>query len=234
MKGSHDKDLRYDDRTDYLSDRTNRQLTTALKIFLFCGAALEFFQGNLLGGIATIGVLVVSSVPVVLGEHFKVRIPPEFELCAVLFVMASLFLGEVQGYYLKFWWWDLVLHTASGFLLGIFGFLLVHVLNEKENIQLSLKPGFVAIFAFMFALGMGALWEIMEFTIDQLFGTNMQKSGLQDTMGDLIVDSIGALIIAIIGYFYLSKIGTESFLERWIRHFIVMNTHLFKKKHRHK
>ena len=60
---------------------------------------------------------------------------------------------------------------------------------------------------------MGALWEILEFAIDQTFGTTMQKSGLVDTMWDLIVDGLGALTISILGYGYLSAAGSESFLE---------------------
>ena len=36
-----------------------------------------------------------------------------------LFVFLSLFLGSAMDFYYHFWWWDLVLHTASGFLLGI-------------------------------------------------------------------------------------------------------------------
>ena len=113
------------ERADYLSDRTNRQLTAFLKILLLFGAGLEFLQGNWLAGLATLGVLVVCVLPVLISQEFDMKIPPEFELCAVLFVMASLFLGEVQGYYQKFWWWDLLLHGASGLLLGIFGFLLL-------------------------------------------------------------------------------------------------------------
>ena len=39
--------------------------------------------------------------------------------------------------------------------------------------------------------------------MDQIFGLNMQKSGLIDTMWDLIVDSIGALLTSLVGYFYI-------------------------------
>jgi len=119
---------------------------------------------------------------------WRVYIPPEFEVLATVFVFASLFLGEVRGYYIRFLWWDIVLHTASGFLLGIVGFLLVYVLYEKEEIDLHMTPGFVSFFAFMFALGMGALWAIFEFRMDSYLGLNMQKamlgdpSGLTDTM----------------------------------------------------
>src|SRR5690606_30887329 len=109
-----------------------------------------------------------------------------------------------------------VLHGASGFLLGILGFLLVYVLNEKEEIGLDMKPGFVALFAFVFAVALGALWEIFEFAMDSAFGLNMQKSGLVDTMWDLIVDTAGALVMAVLGYGYLRTAGGESFLEKWI------------------
>lgn len=133
----------------------------------------------------------------------------------------------VGGFYVRFWWWDVALHTASGFLLGILGFVLVHVLNEKEDIELHMKPGFVALFAFMFAVGLGAIWEIFEFAVDGLFGMNMQKSGLRDTMWDLIVDAVGALMISVLGFGYISNRGNESFLEEWIRHFIDQNPRFF-------
>lgn len=83
-----------------------------------------------------------------------------------------------------------------------------------------MKPGFVALFTFMFAVGLGAIWEIFEFAMDSFFGMNMQKSGLVDTMWDLIVDSVGALVISVLGYGYLRTTGNESFLEQWIQRFI--------------
>lgn len=182
----------------------------------------------------TFAIVLLTLAPVVLGKRFDVFIPPEFEAIAVVFIFATLFLGEVRDYYNRIWWWDLVLHTASGFLLGIIGFLLVHVLNEKEDIELDMKPGFVALFAFLFAVGMGAIWEIFEFSMDQVFGMNMQKpmlgdpSGLTDTMWDLIVDTVGAAVVALAGYRYLKTAGNESFLEQWIDRFIEGNPRLFK------
>ncbi|MDZ7684118.1 MAG: hypothetical protein U5O39_03165 [Gammaproteobacteria bacterium] len=62
------------------------------------------------------------------------------------------------------------------------------------------------MFSFMFAVGVGALWEIFEFAMDSIFGLDMQKamlgdpSGLTDTMWDLILDALGALTISTIGY----------------------------------
>ena len=220
---------------DTVVDLIDRGISLLLKIILAVGAVLEAIQGNWMIAITTTGIVIVAFLPMLLGYRFHVRIPPEFELLAVIFVYASLFLGEVHGYYLKYWWWDILLHTSSGLIMGVFGFLLVYVLNEHEDLEMHMKPGFVCLFAFMFALGMGTIWEIVEFALDQLLGMNTQGSGLTDTMSDLIVDGIGALIISILGYHYLRANQADSFLERWIHHFVVLNRRLFtKRKHKRK
>ena len=206
----------------------HKRLTLFLQVTLLVGAILAVFQGRWLAAIATTGIIVVTFLPLILSRRFAVIIPPEFEVLAVVFIYASLFLGEVRGYYVRFWWWDGVLHAGSGFLLGILGFLLVYVLNERDDVDLHMQPRFVALFAFMFAVGMGAIWEIFEFVMDQSFGLNMQKSGLVDTMWDLIIDTVGAMIISLFGWSYLSKAGSSSFLERWISAFVDSNPRLFR------
>ena len=206
---------------------THKRLTIALQSILVIGAVLAVLQGRYLAAFTSLAIVSLTVVPFAVGRRFHIAIPPEFEALAVVFIYASLFLGEVHGYYVRFWWWDALLHTGSGFLLGITGFLLVHVLNEHDDIDLHMKPRFVALFAFMFAMGMGALWEIFEFGMDQFFGLNMQKSGLVDTMWDLIVDGVGAVTISVLGWAYLRTAGTESFLERWIDSFIESNPRMF-------
>ena len=211
----------------------HRRLCYILQGILFLELLIALWRGNWLPAFTASGIIGVTLIPFFVERRFRVHIPPQFQLMGIGFVFASLFLGEVRGYYTRFWWWDIVLHTSSGFLLGIVGFLLVHVLNEIEKIGMHLKPGFVSLFAFLFAVGLGALWEIFEFTMDTFFGTNMQKpmlhdpSGLLDTMVDLIVDTLGALVISLLGYYHLKKVGNTSFLERWIKTFIQRNPHLF-------
>ncbi len=222
-------------QTGTISWQVHRTITVILKISLLLGAGLLVWQGRYQAAVETVLIIIITFLPFILGRRFQVKIPPEFDCLAVVFVYASLFLGEVHGFYARFWWWDVVLHTGSGFLLGVLGFLLVYALNEKKEIELDMKPKFVALFAFVFALGMGAIWEIFEFAMDQLLGLNMQKpmfndpSGLTDTMWDLIVDGIGAAVIAFLGWGYLQTKGSESFLESWIDDFIEKNPHLFVK-----
>lgn len=205
----------------------HKGLSLFLQATLLIGVILSIWQGRWLTAVITSAIIGVTCLPLVLKRRFAVFIPPEFEALTIVFVYASLFLGEVQSYYIRFWWWDAILHVGSGFLLGILGFLLVYILNERADIELHMRPRFVALFAFMFSVGIGAIWEIFEFAMDQIFGLNMQKSGLIDTMWDLIVDTIGAATIALLGWGYLRTAGTNSFLERWIAEFIRKNPQLF-------
>jgi len=214
--------------------RIHRSITLFLKATLIIGAALAMYQGRYQTVVETIGILIITFLPLVLGRRFQVNIPHEFEVLAVVFIYASLFLGEVHGYYIRFWWWDIVLHTGSGFLLGVLGFLLVYVMNEKKEVELELNPSFIALFTFVFAMAFGAIWEIFEFSMDKLFGMDMQKamlgdpSGLTDTMWDLVVDGVGAFIVGVLCYGYLRTAGSNSFLEKWIDDFIDRNPRFFQ------
>ncbi|MGW8367574.1 MAG: hypothetical protein ACWGPN_02705 [Gammaproteobacteria bacterium] len=186
-----------------------------------------------LNALLMVAIIVIVLSPTLLGRRLPVVIPAEFQIVAIVFVFAALFLGEVRSYYERIWWWDIALHTSSGLLLGLFGFLLVYVLNENERADLHMRPRFVAMFAFLFAVAVGALWEVFEFSMDQLFGTRMQKpmlgddSGLTDTMWDLIVDTVGAFVISVLGWSYM-RTRRRSFIENWIRKFIERNPRLFE------
>lgn len=196
--------------------------------------AVAVIEGRRLTAFLVCTIILITLSPIFLRRRIGVNIPAEFQILTILFVFAALFLGEIRDYYARVWWWDIALHTTSGLLLGILGFLLVFVLNESDRIDVYLKPRFVAMFAFLFAVTFGVLWEIFEFAMDTVFDTNMQKpmlgdpSGLTDTMWDLIVDSLGALFITVLGCWYMSR-RKRSFVETWIEKFIERNPHLFQK-----
>ena len=215
---------------DNLLSQTHVYVTLLLKACLLIGALALFFAGQYQAVMETLSILCITFFPMILGRRFRVKITHELESLAVLFICCSLFFGEVMDFYTRYWWWDIALHIFSGFLLGIMGVLLVYVLNEDDSINFELSPGFIAFFAFTFAMAMAALWEIFEYAADQTLGLNMQKSGLQDTMWDLIVDAMGALFIAVLGYRFLLTTETDSFLERWINRFISLNPQLFRNR----
>ena len=206
----------------------HRKLSIALQLVILVGLIGSVLEQRWLNTFLTLWILVLSALPLIMRRRMRVFVPPEFELVAILFLFSSLFLGSVHGYYERYWWWDVMLHTTSGLLLGVVGFLLVYVLNQEPNIRLHMRPSFVALFSFTFSVALGALWEVFEFTMDQSFGMNMQKSGLMDTMWDLIVDALGALTVSGAGYVYM-RTGRQSFVEDSIMRFVHANQDAFRK-----
>jgi len=178
---------------------------------------------NVALAILTIGLTFLTSI---LEKRLKVDYPEEFEIVIMLFLFASIFLGEFNSFYYRFWWWDIFLHGISAVILGILAFSLVYILNKEKKVEL--KPVFIALFAFCFAVAGGAVWEIIEFSIDSFLKTDMQKSGLVDTMTDVIVDTAGALIISVIGFLYAK--GHLKFLKFLEEDFMKANPNLFGKE----
>ena len=217
------------------AERIHLGLVIVLQALMTIELTVLLYQRQWITAFLVFAIMAIMLSPPIIGRRFRITIPSEFQILAILFVFASLFLGEIRSYYTRLWWWDIALHTSSGLLLGILGFLLVYVLNESDRVAMHMRPRFVALFAFLFAVTTGVLWEIFEFSMDQLLGTNMQKpmlgdpSGLTDTMWDLIVDTLGALIISIFGWWYMNR-RERSFIESWIRKFIEHNPRLFKEE----
>jgi hypothetical protein len=184
--------------------------------------------GNWMHVVLVIAVMAATLAPEVLRRRLPVEIPSEIQIVAILFVFATLFLGEVRDYYERIWWWDLALHGTAGLLIGLLGFLFVYVLNESRTVQLQMRASFVALFAFVFALGIGNLWEIFEFAMDEAFGLTMQKptasdpSGLADTMQDLIVNAVGAAIVSLAGWRYIGQ-ARRRHVDTWVARFIRRN-----------
>lgn len=159
--------------------------------------------------------LIAMLIPSFLSKKLKIVIPSSMYIIFVLFLYASVFLGEFKSFYYKIPNWDSILHGCSGAMLGALGFSFVNIFNDNEKIHVKLSPIFVSVFAFCFAVTLGVVWEIYEFTFDGILGLNMQKfalengilligrAALKDTMKDLIIDCIGAFTMSTVGYISL-------------------------------
>lgn len=119
-------------------------------------------------------------------------------VCIIVFIFFSIYLANVLDFY-SITGYDKILHFASGFLIGIFGFAVYSYLfgvNNKKAKSLA-----VVFFVIIFCIAAAGAWEIWEFTTDQLFGLTAQN-GLQDTMYDIILGSLSGIIVSIPIYLY--------------------------------
>jgi hypothetical protein len=209
-----------------LPERIQQAIAYVVKAVFLVAIATSFANHNYVIMFISIAAFILTWIPAIVRHNYRIVLPTEFELALAVFIYASLFLGEVRGYYTRFAWWDVLLHGGAGLALGFIGFLILYVLYAEEKVKSS--PIWVAIFSFCFAVALGAVWEIFEFSMDSFFGTNMQKSGLIDTMWDLIVDCTGALITSTIGYFYI-KGGKTNIFGSMIQRFCEKNPRLSRK-----
>lgn len=171
-------------------------------------------QGQQLLVLSGIVVLLLTFTPALLERKLRVALPVEFTLLTCAFLFASFALGEAGDFYERFWWWDLLLHGVSAMITGIIGFLSIYVFYMTHRIRV--EPIYVAVLTFGLAVAVGTIWEIFEFLADWSLGLNMQKSGLVDTMTDLMINAAGAIVAATMGYLYV-KNGDSLLGRRVIR-----------------
>ena len=110
----------------------------------------------------------------------------------LLLAIACHVVGHALGWYQNFAWYDTLLH----FSVPLVAVLILYALSQSTGWiwdWRKVTPLEVGIYLFAMSVALGTLWEILEFGMDQLFGTREQDS-LYDTMIDLIMDVAGALV----------------------------------------
>lgn len=206
--------------TPSLDDRIQHFILQVLKISVVFAMGIALYYREWGAFLYSVLALILMYLPVLIKSRINIKLPIEFDFVLVIFMYAAVFLGKVGHAYERFWWWDAALHASSGFILAFIGFLVLYINIERKKIQASRLLIWVSIFSFSLALG--ALWEIFEFGVDRLLNGNLQRGSLHDTMWDLIVDSIGAIVMATIG---IGKIfdNKKGFVTRLTANYIKIN-----------
>lgn len=109
----------------------------------------------------------------------------------LLLALTGEIIGNFYGFYKMFPAFDIVTHFVGGALVSS---IAIKFLYNK----LGTHSYFVNV---VFTMGVGVLWEIIEFIADLLFNFGLQGS-LNDTMVDMIMVTAAAIII---NFTYYSK-----------------------------
>lgn len=216
-----------------------------LRLAVLISLIFNFLQGNFENVFMCLLTLILFLIPFIAEETFEVDIPPFMQIIMLLFIFSAEILGEIESFYLKIPYWDTMLHTINGFLMGAIGFAMIDLFNRSEKFSLKLTPIFVVFTAFCFSMTTGVVWEFFEYGLDKFTGTDCQKDvwvdyvntvefdqtksntvtsidiesvvvngekwpgyldiGLIDTMKDMFVNLIGAVVFSIIGFIVLKK-----------------------------
>ena len=107
--------------------------------------------------------------PIAIERLFRFRIQPVLYIFVIAYTICPL-LGSSYQLYLKFSWWDDMLHGFAGLIFAIFGAYLPKALGKKDA-----SVALCALMGFVFSLAVAGVWEFIEFGLDSFFGTDMQK-----------------------------------------------------------
>lgn len=182
-------------------------ISVIMEAILIFSAARNIFQNNMnkigLYLLTMVCILLPFIISYIAGKK-KIHIPDSFNLVAVLFLIASLYLGEINSFYVKLSWWDLFLHALFGYYMVIVSLHGINgVIRREIDVSKNRYAMFSVIFAFSFSIALGTIWEVFEFLGDFIFRSGMIKGGIEDTATDLLVKIVAAFITST--YYYLKN-----------------------------
>jgi hypothetical protein len=199
-------------------------LAWGLKAIIILTALAQFARGQFMFGLGALVVAGIALIPAISAKSRQVNFPVEIEIPLFLILVVHLTLGLLLDFYNRFDHYDKFIHYGNSVLIAYIGFLVVYAMYFTGRLKASpLMMGFVIL---AITLGVGAFWEIIEYSSDQLLYeklASVQKQqgsptmgGLDDTMWDLILDFGGGIVGAIFGALYVrwsKKTGRRRFVE---------------------
>lgn len=124
------------------------------------------------------------------------------ELSIIIFVLIAmlghLFGGEYLELYLNKRYYDRVLHGFGTFAFTLFAYSII----LKTLFPISEPQLYTIFFVAFLGVTLGAIFELLEFTIDLIFKSKSQP-GLKDTDVDLVSDLIGAILASLTFSFFI-------------------------------
>ena len=187
-------------------------ITNLIRLILFLTFIYATTSARTLVQAVSIIALLITFIPTILNKLFHIQIPSSFEIIYLMFVYGLLTLGELRGLYHGSIWWSILMTFTASLALGFTGLSIIHVLHKTNRINTN--PLLAAILIFALTLSFATLWEIFEFTLDTIIHSGLQKN-LTDTMQDLSINVLGALLVSIAGYNHI-RTGSSKLASTFI------------------
>ncbi|MWV39007.1 hypothetical protein [Natrialba sp. INN-245] len=158
--------------------------------------------------------LLITFIPAVLERDYHIAVEPGL----ALWVTTAVFLHAIgtAGLYDAIGPYDHLTHTLSATVVAAAGYATLRGIHlHGESIHLPRWAMFA--FTVVFVLAMGVVWELLEFAVDQgalLLGMEpiLAQHGIDDTIVDMIFNTLGAIIVAAWGTVYLTEVS-ETFAD---------------------
>ena len=143
--------------------------------------------------------LIFMVITIVIGK--KIGFGNGIKILIYVFILGTEILGEIYHFYVDVWWFDIVMHTYFAFVISYAGLYLIRYFNINGSIY------FVILFIFSFAMMAESIWEIFEFSMDRVIGTDMQK--------DTVIRNINSMYLSHDIYVDKVIVNDIDFMERY-------------------
>ncbi|KAB1187341.1 MULTISPECIES: hypothetical protein [Haloferax] len=145
-------------------------------------------------------------LPAILRRDWQIRLHPFLGMWLTTAVLLHAI--GMLGPYHSISWWDHVTHTLSASVVAAVGYTAARAV-EAHSDAVHLPQRFMFVYILLFTLAAGVLWEVLEFgarLTAEAAGSEaiLVQYGLDDTIVDLLFDSIGAVLVALFGTATLS------------------------------
>ena len=191
-------------------DKSLKMASRGMQTGMICLAFSGLVTGEFTYVPAAVAALFISALPTIIRRDLKLVLPVELNFWIALALFLHV-LGSFSGFYDNLPGWDHLTHAMSASLIAALGFVVVVAIDKYAD-SIYLPRAFLALFIIMFTMAVGVIWEIVEYIIDSLSTSHLQYS-LDDTMKDLLFDTIGGLLIASAGAYYLNHTTIDHFVE---------------------
>lgn len=133
------------------------------------------------------------------GKTFITLVPHRVQTMLNVLICFGVVVGTTVNKFSTFEHIDIPEHFMAGYIASAGSYELAVIIQGKQPKDKRISPALAAMFCLAFSVMLLTGWEFYEFTMDRLYGLNLQnsafnsESGLIDTMIDLIVGAGGSL-----------------------------------------
>jgi len=199
-----------------LDERRQKQLTHLMELALVGMFFVGLERGHTGILVNTAVALGVTQLVPILERDVGIPMDPALTLwiTAAVFLHALGTVGipgtELDSFYKQVWWWDHMTHALSASVVAAAGYATARAVDLHSE-DVYLPPRFMFVFILLLTVAFGVLWEVIEFAIAEAAALTggapvLTQYGLDDTLLDLVFDTIGAVVVATWGTAYLSDV----------------------------
>lgn len=139
-------------------------------------------------------------VPQIFYAVFRLQPIPSLTFSSRIFIFLAFHIGMAAKGYIFIPYYDKAVHLLSGVFFAFVGMIVFYGIKHNRTIETHDFP-LCMVFSFCFSLMTAAVWEIYEYVISHILGTDPQgvlATGVGDTMQDIISCLIGTVAFCVL------------------------------------